>query len=368
MADFTASTRVPTRPLSYDNIAMAYKKEFVVDYHTGLLYVVDEEGNIINVTSSVYQALIDEYDFNKAESITIVIKDPDDETKEIVVNLQTIINDILDDIDVIKNNYNTLNELLQKIKQLILNAKGELEIPAPAVKEDDEHMFVTKEMIKIIEGVPTHIAEYNTLKILVEKIKGYILDANEKLRIPNDAIVTDSTHRWLTDTMIAEIEKIAGIKTQSDTDHANLAALIKALSFTKSGDTGTCTIPNTFISTDSTHRWLTDAMKTKINTAIKISEETAYINYSSVSSTASSGLYAYSGTISVANLPTDKPFIIAPHYSSKTATVINTAETNFDLIAAAACSTAGKLSLWFYKRPTASFNIRVIVFSNIESI
>ena len=368
MADFTASTRVPTRPLSYDNIAMAYKKEFVVDYHTGLLYVVDEEGNIINVTSSVYQALIDEYDFNKAESITIIIKDPDDNTKEIVVNLQTIIQDILDDIDVIKNNYTTLNELLQKIKNLILNAKGELEIPAPAVKEDDEHNFVTKEHIKIIEGIPDHIADYNKIKVLVEKIKGLIMDANENLRIPATAIVTDATHRWLTDDYIKEIEKISGIKTQSDTDHANLNALIKALSFVKSGDTGTCTIPNTFISTDATHRWLTDTMKTNINTAIKVQETTAYISYSSVSTTASNGLYAYSSYITVTGLPSDKPFIIAPYYSSKTSTVINTAETNFDLIAAAACTTAGRLNLWFYKVPTASFTIRVIYFTNITSI
>ena len=58
MPAFTATTRVPTRPLSYANKDMAYRKELMIDYTNGLIYVVDENGTIIDVTQSVYENLI----------------------------------------------------------------------------------------------------------------------------------------------------------------------------------------------------------------------------------------------------------------------------------------------------------------------
>ena len=39
--EFTATSRVPTRPLSYANKEKAYRKELLVDYTNGMIYVIE---------------------------------------------------------------------------------------------------------------------------------------------------------------------------------------------------------------------------------------------------------------------------------------------------------------------------------------
>ena len=54
---FHASTRIPVRPLSYENKEHAYPKELLVDYDKGFIYVVTSEKKIIDVTTLVKEAV-----------------------------------------------------------------------------------------------------------------------------------------------------------------------------------------------------------------------------------------------------------------------------------------------------------------------
>lgn len=49
---FTASARIPTRPLDYSNSSMAVKKELLVDWDNHKIYISDSNGDIVEVTGS----------------------------------------------------------------------------------------------------------------------------------------------------------------------------------------------------------------------------------------------------------------------------------------------------------------------------
>ena len=49
---FTATARIPTRPLSYSNSSMANKKELLVDWTNHKIYISDANGNIVEATGS----------------------------------------------------------------------------------------------------------------------------------------------------------------------------------------------------------------------------------------------------------------------------------------------------------------------------
>ena len=139
---FTATTRVPTRPLSYANRDMAYRKELVVDYTYGLIYVVDENGNLIDISQKVYEKLVENGDIGSG-NITVVVPNPDnpeDESDTIIVSLQEAITDILSQLDVIKGNM----EQIQEIVKLFTNESGEIEISAGDIVTDATHQFVTQ--------------------------------------------------------------------------------------------------------------------------------------------------------------------------------------------------------------------------------
>lgn len=49
---FTATARIPTRPLSYSNSSMANKKELLVDWTNHKIYISDANGNIVEASGS----------------------------------------------------------------------------------------------------------------------------------------------------------------------------------------------------------------------------------------------------------------------------------------------------------------------------
>lgn len=51
--NFTATARIPTRPLSYENKDLAEAKELIVNYKTGQVFVCTEDKTIVDITSSV---------------------------------------------------------------------------------------------------------------------------------------------------------------------------------------------------------------------------------------------------------------------------------------------------------------------------
>lgn len=60
---FSASARIPTRPLSYENKNLAEKKELVVDYENHKVYISDVNGNLIDITESL------KINFNELEKL-----------------------------------------------------------------------------------------------------------------------------------------------------------------------------------------------------------------------------------------------------------------------------------------------------------
>ena len=70
MNEFTATSRIPTRPLSYENKDLVEKEEILVDYTNHKIYVCDTNGEIHDITAEISSTVI-------SSSITDTIeKDP----------------------------------------------------------------------------------------------------------------------------------------------------------------------------------------------------------------------------------------------------------------------------------------------------
>lgn len=121
MADnnrFSASARIPTRPLSIENKDMAQPKEVLVDYKNHELYVVDEDSKLVNVTASV-DTVIKQMEDNFKEDpsmitgITIRLPSGQDITIE-----QNIIN-FYNDIVALKGTVSGLDETVTNNKEAL---------------------------------------------------------------------------------------------------------------------------------------------------------------------------------------------------------------------------------------------------------
>ena len=62
---FQATTRLPFRPLSYENVELAYNRELIADYTNGNLYLKDDQGQIIDLSEKISQIIIESGDISK---------------------------------------------------------------------------------------------------------------------------------------------------------------------------------------------------------------------------------------------------------------------------------------------------------------
>lgn len=134
---FTASARIPTRPLSYESVKLAENKELIADYENHELYIKDAEGNVVNVTASV-TTVIEEVRDQMEQDPTIItdvkIELPDGSH----VTLQKSIYDL----------YNKFTALEKKVDGLgikVDDVSGKVTMEAESIKTDTEHQFVTDE-------------------------------------------------------------------------------------------------------------------------------------------------------------------------------------------------------------------------------
>ena len=167
MPAFTATTRVPTRPLSYANKDMAYRKELMIDYTNGLIYVVDENGDIIDVTQSVYENLIKNYEIGTGDTIIVKVPNPDGEG-EIEITLQQSITEILQEIEVIKQNIEEIRKIIEELSP----GSGEISIDAGDIITDATHQFVTQTQLANM-AKKVHIDE-KIVSINVASISGSV--------------------------------------------------------------------------------------------------------------------------------------------------------------------------------------------------
>lgn len=154
MSQFTATTRTPTRPLSYANKDMAYRKELLVDYTNGMIYVIDEDGNEHSVSQQVYEMLIEKGDIGG--DITITIPDTGSGTTE--VTIQEAITQILTDLSSVQKNITDIKNLIDQI----MNEEGNIEIDPSDIVQDATHKFLTdvqitnlQQKVSIVEKVIT---------------------------------------------------------------------------------------------------------------------------------------------------------------------------------------------------------------------
>lgn len=130
---FTATARIPTRPLSYDNKDLAEAKEILVDYNSHEIYVCGVDGQIVNVTASVTKVV--------QEVMTQIEQD------SAIIGESTI--DLPDGTSVVLNEalLKALTEIeeLQESLGLVKDDLGNivLKIPASDVVTDSSKQFVT---------------------------------------------------------------------------------------------------------------------------------------------------------------------------------------------------------------------------------
>lgn len=130
---FTATARIPTRPLSYDNKDLAEAKEILVDYNSHEIYVCGVDGKIVNVTASVTKVV--------QEVMTQIEKDPTivgESTIELPDGTSVVLNEAL---------LKALTEIeeLQESLGLVKDEMGNivLKIPAADVVTDNNKQFVS---------------------------------------------------------------------------------------------------------------------------------------------------------------------------------------------------------------------------------
>lgn len=183
MGVFTATTRIPTRPLGYDNAFMRYAREVVVDYSNGMIYISDNDCNLISVAAQVYRYLLEEGDLTNFIANFIVkipkpgfdtdnppdIDNPEDDDKFDKVVLPKGIFQAFLDIEIIKNNLKTLQDKFGDIiDQLSKDSKGTIQIHPNNIKQDTLHQFLTQDQINCIARkveVIEHIVTVNPSNI-----------------------------------------------------------------------------------------------------------------------------------------------------------------------------------------------------------
>lgn len=133
--EFEATTRIPTRPLSYENKDLAVNKELMVDYKTGNIYVKGEDGTIFDITDTISQIIIENPDFK--DNLKVTYNDPatgDEVTvtiEEAIINLATQIQANKKVIDAITGQGGSGGDVHIEIKP------GDIIV-------DENHMFITK--------------------------------------------------------------------------------------------------------------------------------------------------------------------------------------------------------------------------------
>lgn len=132
---FTASARIPTRPLSYANKEMSEAKELIADYEKAQLYISDVNGKLVNISGSVTEII----DRVKED----IKKDPSMITDATITlpsgSTITISAAILEVIAKTGDIEKALGGTRDEEGNLILH------IPASSITEDSTHRFVTDE-------------------------------------------------------------------------------------------------------------------------------------------------------------------------------------------------------------------------------
>ena len=98
---FKATTRLPFRPLSYENVELAYNRELIADYTTGNLYLKDDQGQIIDLSQKISQVIIESGQIAEYLNVTYIGFDGEETTVQINAAIIDLVNKIKEQQQVI---------------------------------------------------------------------------------------------------------------------------------------------------------------------------------------------------------------------------------------------------------------------------
>lgn len=148
MAEFTATARIPCRPLSYENNSLAQPKELLVDYESGNVWVKKADGSLVDIGESVKEIVIqhikDDPDFS--QDITIVIDGENYELQTIVADQATKIEQIMDALGYYTTEEGEVKfDLLDKIANVDDEGNVTFIITTDDIQPGEDNFFVTAE-------------------------------------------------------------------------------------------------------------------------------------------------------------------------------------------------------------------------------
>lgn len=157
--EFEATTRIPTRPLSYANRDMAYNKELMIDYTNGNVYVKGEDGTIYDLSQTISNIIINGGGEGgggglKGDNIQVTVPDLDGEgdvTITIQASIIEIINKLKEHDTTLKEHEQTISEM-QDIVDAITGGSGSgtgdvIQIKPGDIIVDANHQFVTNQQL-----------------------------------------------------------------------------------------------------------------------------------------------------------------------------------------------------------------------------
>lgn len=126
---FEAKTRLPFRPLSYENVDLAYNRELIADYTTGNLYLKDDNGDIIDLSEKISQTIIESGQI--AQYLNVTYTGFDGQEKTVTINAAVI--------DIV----NKIKQQQDAIDAITGGSGGNIQIKPGQIVTDSNHRFVT---------------------------------------------------------------------------------------------------------------------------------------------------------------------------------------------------------------------------------
>lgn len=212
---FSATARIPCRPLSYGSAStMAEPKELIVDYEHHRLYLCDVNGDIVDITNSVdvdsididelwakLLALIDARIDEKITEIDFGDGDITEIVKNVIITLKT------GDQITINSSIVEMYQSITDIKQMIEDGTVIDTIPAEKVIESVERQFVNEDDKKI----------WNNASDLIENVNSSLTDIGGIVDIfmlnctiasgDNAWTATDSSEPYTQNVTLADVKE-----------------------------------------------------------------------------------------------------------------------------------------------------------------
>ena len=92
MAEFSATARIPCRPLSTENVDLALAKELLVDYEKGSVWVCKTDGTLVDISTSIKEIVVEQITTD-TEELEQIIKNITVEIDGDIVTLETVMSE-----------------------------------------------------------------------------------------------------------------------------------------------------------------------------------------------------------------------------------------------------------------------------------